>query len=191
MLEAARRGDHDAIAELWRAWNPKVLRYARARGARDHDDTASQVWLDTARGLGGFVGGPEQFTSWLFTIARRRIIDEHRRRGRRPEVTMADVPEQRQADGRPEARDDLEAAIALVRRLPDDQADAVLLRVVADLDVGEVAEIMGRSEGSVRVLTHRGLKKLAELLGVRFDAGDEKADELVTDAAAPAISGER
>ena len=53
---------------------------------------------------------------------------------------------------------------ALVRRLPPDQADAVLLRIVAGMDVGQVAEVMGRSEGSVRVLVHRGLQRLRELV---------------------------
>ena len=59
---------------------------------------------------------------------------------------------------------DLGAALALVRQLPPEQADAVLLRVVVDLDVSQVAEVMGRSEGSVRVLTHRGLRRLQNLL---------------------------
>ena len=56
--------------------------------------------------------------------------------------------------------------IALVRRLPPDMAEAVLLRVVADLAVDEVAQVMGRREGHVRVLVHRGLRKLADELAV-------------------------
>ena len=56
----------------------------------------------------------------------------------------------------------LDRALALVRSLPPDQAEAVLLRIVADLSVTEVAVIMGRREGTVRVLVHRGLKRLAE-----------------------------
>jgi len=203
-LEEAQRGDQEAIAVLWRAWNPRIVRYARARGTLDADDIASQVWLDAARALARFQGGPDQFTSWLFTVARRRIVDEHRRRGRRPEVTMADVPESPGGRDRLSERDDLEAAITLIRRLPDDQADAVLLRVVADLDVSEVAEIMGHSEGNVRVLTHRGLKRLAELLGVGFEPSDGRVpggpdrdpedgdtEDAVTGASAPAISPER
>jgi RNA polymerase sigma-70 factor (ECF subfamily) len=58
----------------------------------------------------------------------------------------------------------LASALALVRRLPPDQADAVLLRVVGDLDVAEVAAVMGRSQGSVRVLVHRGLRRLQAIL---------------------------
>ncbi|MFN8036843.1 MAG: sigma-70 family RNA polymerase sigma factor [Acidimicrobiia bacterium] len=189
-LVGARRGDHDALAELWTAWNPRVLRFARARGAPDPDDTASQVWLDAARGLHRFDGGPEQFTSWLFTIARRRVVDEHRRRGRRAEIPSAELPDTPGGAPDPAAAGDLDAAIALVRRLPDDQAEAVLLRVVADLDVAEVARIMGRSEGNVRVLTHRGLRRLAGMLGVGFD-DEPPGAEPVTQAARPTMSRER
>ena len=57
------------------------------------------------------------------------------------------------------------AALAVVATLPPDQAEAVVLRVVAGLDVDRVAEIMGKRPGTVRVLTHRGLRRLAERLG--------------------------
>lgn len=184
----ARAGDPDGLAALWRAWNPGVLRYARARGALDADDTASQVWLDAARGLGRFEGERDDFSRWLFTIARRRIVDERRRRGRRPEIPMEQLPETTAADSRFAQSDGLATAIALVRRLPDDQADAVLLRIVADLDVTEVADIMGRSESNVRVLTHRGLRKLGDLLGATSASATRKP---VTHSPAPAISPER
>ena len=71
-------------------------------------------------------------------------------------------PRSRERDDALQAHDDLARALALVRRLPPDQADAVLLRIVAGMDVGQVAEVMGRSEGSVRVLVHRGLQRLRE-----------------------------
>jgi RNA polymerase sigma-70 factor (ECF subfamily) len=68
-------------------------------------------------------------------------------------LSAADESEQAEA---------LDRALALVRTLPPDQAEAVLLRVVGDLSVAEVAAILGRREGTVRVLVHRGLKRLAE-----------------------------
>jgi RNA polymerase sigma-70 factor, ECF subfamily len=60
-----------------------------------------------------------------------------------------------------------EAVDLLVAGLPADMAEVLLLRVVADLPVAEVAQLMGRSAGSVRVLQHRALKRAAELLGER------------------------
>ncbi|MFN0026209.1 MAG: RNA polymerase sigma factor [Acidimicrobiales bacterium] len=165
VLGAARQGDQQALGELWQRYNHRLLRYLKGCGAADMaEDLASSTWIDVARGLPRFRGDEDGFRRWLFTIGRRRLTDELRRRTRRPESAMADPPESARAPLQPSSpAEDLEAALSLVRELSPDQAEAVLLRVVADLDVAAVAELMQRSEAAVRVLTHRGLKRLAEL----------------------------
>jgi len=177
LAAAAREGDEAAMAQLWRAINPPLLRYLRGRVGDRADDIAAAAWLDVARNLATFEGDDADFRRWLFTIARRRLVDELRRRGRRPEQLVAEPIERvgRGRDDPADRADDLGAALALVRLLPADQADAVLLRVVVDLDVSGVAAVMGRSEGSVRVLTHRGLRRLQELLAERGVTHDEQS----------------
>jgi RNA polymerase sigma-70 factor (ECF subfamily) len=162
VITRAARGDRDALAELWRSHQHLLLRYLRGRRAAAPEDVASQVWIEVARGLAAFDGDAVDFRRWLFTIARRRHVDELRRAARRVSEAELDVDpaDPTTPDEVVGALDGLEQAIALVRRLPDDMADAVLLRVVADLSVAEVAAIMGRSEGNVRVLMHRGLERL-------------------------------
>lgn len=163
-IERARGGDREALGDLWRSHQHLLLRYFRGRGAAAPEDLASQVWLDVARSLHRFDGDDVDFRRWLFTIARRRHIDDLRRTTRRPESADTDAGtdlEDHSAAAAFELGDDIDRALALVRELPADMAEAVLLRVVADLDVARVAEIMGRREGHVRVLVHRGLTKLA------------------------------
>lgn len=155
------------MAHLWRTYQHLVLRYFRGKGMSEPEDLASTVWLEVASGLDRFEGREPDFRRWLFTIAARRRIDDIRTTKRR-----ADRLEHAPADERPahapaageeaERAASLSAAIEMVRSLPPDQAEAVLLRVVGDLSIPEVAEIMGRSEGAVRVLVHRGLRRLAE-----------------------------
>ena len=164
VLDEARRGDKEALGALFRSLQPQLLRYLRGRLPDAAEDLAAHTWLDASRNLQRFSGGPEDFRRWLFTIARRRTQDELRRRARRPEVLTDALPEVAVVDEL-RAPDELAQALALVRRLPADQAEAVLLRVAAGMDVSEVAEIMGRSEGSVRVLVHRGLHRLRDLVG--------------------------
>ena len=167
MIARAREGDREALGQLWRAYNHLLLRYFRGKGMADADDLASTVWIEVANALHRFEGGEPEFRRWLFTIAARRRIDDIRASKRRsahnerhedwraPVMTLSAAEESEQAAA-------LERALAIVRSLPPDQAEAVLLRVVADLSVAEVASIMGRREGNVRVLVHRGLKRLAE-----------------------------
>jgi RNA polymerase sigma-70 factor (ECF subfamily) len=162
-LERAARGDPDGLTQLWRRYQPLLLRYFRGRLPSAAEDLASSVWLDVATDLANFRGSEAGFRGWLFTIAHRRLVDEHRRRERRPQAADVEAPDTpSDIDVHLDATS-LEAALALVRRLPPDQAEAVLLRVVADLDVATVAEIMQRREGSVRVLVHRGLERLSTL----------------------------
>jgi RNA polymerase sigma-70 factor (ECF subfamily) len=168
LIARARAGDGDALSQLWRELNPLLLRYLRGRVGMGADDVAAQTWLDATRGLNEFTGDDDDFRRWLFTIARRRLIDEFRRRDRRPEDPVWPPPAVAAlADGGFDRTDDLASALRLVRELTPDQADAVLLRVVADLDVAQVAIVMGRSEGSVRVLVHRGLRRLQQILEER------------------------
>jgi len=149
---------------VWRRWNPPLVRYLSARGATTAEDLASDIWIEVARGLPRFSGAEGDFPRWLFTIARRRLIDSYRRCDRR-EVHSEPAVDHRSPEAVVVEQDGVDRAIALVHTLAPDQAEAVLLRVLGGLDVDEVAEIMGRSAGAVRVLTHRGLRRLAQICG--------------------------
>src|SRR3954462_11256236 len=102
LVVAAKAGDEAAMAQLWRATHPPLVRYLRGRIGEGADDVAAAAWLDAARGLASFEGDDTDFRRWLFTIARRRLVDELRRRGRRRERLLADTLERvgpHRADG--------------------------------------------------------------------------------------------
>lgn len=171
VLSRAKGGDEAAFAELWRANNPGLLRFLAGLSSEDDArDVASTVWLEVVRKLSAFEGDAIGFRAWIFTIARSRLIDLRRARRRRITTVTSDSDHRDQADDASDPSqiiDDHAAtqeAIALISRLPAKQAEVVLLRVVADLDVDTVAAMLGKSTGVVRVLSHRGLKRLAELL---------------------------
>jgi RNA polymerase sigma-70 factor, ECF subfamily len=133
------------------------------------EDVAAETWVQVVRGLTAFRGDEQAWRAWLFTTARRRLLDQARLRKRHPaepldEISAAEVP--RTADAEQLAMENIatESAVALLSRLPEQQAEVILLRVVAGLDTEVVADMLGRSPGAVRVAAHRGLKKLATLL---------------------------
>ncbi|MBI3648955.1 MAG: RNA polymerase sigma factor [Actinobacteria bacterium] len=166
ILAAARTGAEWALVELYRDLHPRVLRYLRTMEPSEAEDLASEAWIDVAAGLGRFEGDERAFRSWGFTIARRRLVDLRRQRGRRNTVPLpreAIVERAGTGNVEEEAMTELgtEEALARIATLPPDQAEVVLLRVLAGLDSGEVARILGKRPGAVRVLQHRALRRLA------------------------------
>ncbi|MGH3372317.1 MAG: RNA polymerase sigma factor, partial [Nocardioidaceae bacterium] len=108
--------------------------------------------------------------SWVFTIAHARLRDAQRRAARLPlpvDTAEALEPQPARIDvpGAVEELISTEAALAVIARLPHDQAETVLLRHVAGLDVAHTARVLGKRPGAVRVAAHRGLRRLAEMLG--------------------------
>ena len=167
ILAAARLGEGWAVAAIWRDVHPRLLRYLRVAVPSGAEDMASEVWLEVAAGLGRFAGDRQAFLRWTFTICRRRVIDAGRRDGRRRTDPVAPGVLERRAlegDGGLGARLALDAALAHLSRLPRDQAEVILLRVVVGLDADSVGEILGKRPGTVRVLQHRGLERLAAVL---------------------------
>jgi RNA polymerase sigma-70 factor (ECF subfamily) len=146
-----------------------LLRYLRVIAPDAAEDIAAETWLQVVRGLPGFRGNESDWRAWLFTTARRRAIDEIRRRSRRPTSPLDDL-EPGQMPSAPDTADlalhnlATQRAIALVSALPPLQAEVIMLRVVAGLDTQAVAELLGRSPGAIRVATHRGLRRLAGIL---------------------------
>ena len=169
LLEAAQGGSEQAFSVLWRDANPALLRYLRVVAAENAEDVAAETWVQVVRGLPRFTGDEAAWRAWLFTTARRRLLDQARVRKRHPaepldEISAAEVP--RSAAAEQLAMDNIatESAIALLSKLPEHQAEVIFLRVVAGLDTEVVADMLGRSPGAIRVAAHRGLKKLAAML---------------------------
>jgi RNA polymerase sigma-70 factor, ECF subfamily len=165
-LAMAVAGDEAGFLQLWRMLQPRLLRFLRVVGCDDPEDVASETWLQVVRDLCMFSGTAADFRRWLFTIGRHRAIDAARARSRRPARAanagleiLADtqVVEDQVLDGI-----SAQLAVTLLRRLSPDQAEAVALRVLAGLDTPDVAKILGKSPGAVRIALHRGLRTLAD-----------------------------
>jgi RNA polymerase sigma-70 factor, ECF subfamily len=170
LLAQARDRDEEAFARVYRDAQPALLRYLRVVAAESAEDVAAETWLQVVAGLARFSGGELEFRAWLFTIARHRAVDAGRARERRPRtVPLADSG----ADERLTAPDTADVAqeraatratLVLLSALPRDQAEIIMLRVVAGLDTNAVARIVGKRPGAVRVAAHRALRRLAEVV---------------------------
>lgn len=168
VLAAAQAGAGWAFESLYRDLAPAVTGYLRLHGAAEPDDLASETFIGVFTGLAGFRGDEDGLRAWIFTIAHRRLLDDWRRRSRRP--LLADDPAEAGDPVGGNVEDDVlgrlgaDEVTRLCGLLPTDQRSVLLLRILADLTVEQVAQVMDRSTGSVKALQRRGLRALrAEL----------------------------
>jgi len=169
LLAAAQSGQPRAFEELYRALSPVVSRYLWLNGAADPEGLTNEVFLGVFMGLVSFSGGEPEFRSWVFTIAHRRLIDDRRATGRRP-INAGTSIESMNGFAGGDAEDDAMGSLALDRMrgvmdcLTPEQRRVLLLRLVADLTVDQVAEATGKSAAAVKSLQRKGLEGIRRRL---------------------------
>jgi RNA polymerase sigma-70 factor (ECF subfamily) len=169
ILAQAQDGSPSACQWLYESLAGRVYGYLRLHGAREPDDLTSESFLRVFDHLRDFVGDEAGFRSWVFTIAHRLLIDEHRTLSRRPETVELSDPVTATAPGGNAESDALRAIEArhvgeVLAGLAPDQREVLTLRVVGDLTVEQVAEVLGKSHGAVKSLQHRGVAALRRRL---------------------------
>lgn len=166
LLASAQAGDPAGFDGLVHLTHQRVLAFTRARRAADPEGLANEVLAQMCESIGRFQGNEAQFRAWVFTIARHRLIDEHRRSLR--QIDTDEFPtEEPPGPGGMNGVDDIdqrERVEHLLRSLTDEQREVVLLRVLGGLTVDETAEVVGRRPGAVRALQHRALRQLRRQL---------------------------
>jgi RNA polymerase sigma factor (sigma-70 family) len=168
LLADARAGVEEAWTEIYRTFSPAVLGYLRGVGAAEAEDLTGEVFLQVVRDLHGFEGDRSAFKAWILTIAHHRFIDNRRRARRRPVELLPTPGEQVRAapDAEVEALSRLGATRVreLIAMLSPDQRAVLLLRIVGDLTVEQIARAVGKRPGAVKALQRRGLATLARAL---------------------------
>jgi RNA polymerase sigma-70 factor (ECF subfamily) len=160
-----------AVSKIYRLYVKRVYRYcyARVASAADAEDLTAQIFTEVLEGLHRY-RHRGHFAAWLFTIVRRRVADHYRQR--RDQVSLDAVEHGiGTVDGLfPRSDDDplrhaiqsesRERLIELVMGLPEKDRELLRLRFAADLTYGEMARVLGRTEGAVKMATHRLIRQL-------------------------------
>jgi RNA polymerase sigma-70 factor (ECF subfamily) len=179
LVEAALR-DPARFDALYRKYLAQVYSYAYYELGDRHDaeDATERTFMLALTALPRFEErarpadgeGASTFRVWLFQIARNAVANTRRGRRRHPQAPLeaaAVVADPLDVEAGATRREEVAAAWSAVGRLPDDRRRALVLRFVEEMSTAEIAGILGRSEGAVRVLIHRGLRAVARDLGVR------------------------
>lgn len=164
VLLAAQSGAQWACTNLWVDHAPAVFAFLRARGSHEPEDLTSEVFLAVFDRLDRFRGGEAEFRTFVFSIAYRRLVDELRRRSKRGhhEPWHEELDVRRSPSAEHEATEQMADAAtrALLEGLPPDQRNVMVLRIIADLTVDQIAEILGKRPGAVKALQRRALESL-------------------------------
>ena len=162
MLADASHGQGRGFEGLYRWLAPQVTRFAASRDAEDPEGITNEVFLRAFSQIDRFNGGSGAFRAWVFAIARNQLIDAHRASARRPQVSSSEIPERTVPGAEVEALDLLgsQRVTRLLGRLSEDQRDVILLRMVGDLSLRQVAAIVDKPLTAVKALQRRGLRRL-------------------------------
>jgi RNA polymerase sigma-70 factor, ECF subfamily len=176
-LVDAARADPARFDALYRKYVAQVYNYAVYELGDHHEaeDATERTFLSALAALPAFRErarpedgeGASTFRIWLFKIARNVVAERRRGWRRRPEAPLdlaLDTPAPGDVEGTVLARESAASAWRAVDRLTGDRRRAIVLRFVHEMTTHEIAEILGRSEGAVRVLIHRGLRGVAREL---------------------------
>ena len=162
VLAAARAGGEWAWRQIYREVAPALGRFLRARGVPDAEDIVGETFVRMVQHVGRFDGDADALRTWAFTIARNLVVDAARREARRPSEAVPDhrlraIGPVGDAEGEAIASLEEDHVRAVLAELSPDQRDVLLLRILGDLTIAEVATVLGRREGAVKMLQARGL----------------------------------
>ncbi len=178
LLRKAQLGDERAFAVLVRAYELPVFNYV-LRTVNDRalaEDLTQDIFLRVHQGLAGF-SLRCRFTTWLFQIAKNRVLDELRARERRPHATvpLEDAPQLDVVDAPPERGETIDALWRAVAELNPDLKMAVLLRDIVGLSYGEIADTLEVTLATVKWRIYKGREEIQLALAREGITLDERA----------------
>ena len=169
LIEDAVRGEASAFGALYDHYQPKIYRFVVIKVSRreEAEDLTHQVFLDAWTHMPGYQRMGFPFSSWLYRIARNKVIDHYRTR--KNHLTIDDVDPEQFAAAAPEDTE-LDTAFTLERvrnaiaQLKPEYQDVIMMRFVEDLSLKETAHAMEKSEGAIKLMQHRAIKQLKQLM---------------------------
>lgn len=171
LLANASQGDKDAFGILYERYVERIFNYAYYRTGNLHDaeDLTARVFQRAMNHIRSYTDRGVPFSAWLYRIAHNLVANWHRDRSRRQEIPINDLPVLPSKGDLPESKlvysQEQDSLLRLIRRLPPDRQQLLILKFVENLSNVEIGQVMGRSEGAVKSLYHRTLLALRDQIG--------------------------
>jgi RNA polymerase sigma-70 factor (ECF subfamily) len=171
VLALASKGDKDAFGMLYERYTERIFNYVYYRTGNVHDaeDLTARVFQRAMNHIHNYTDRGVPFSAWLYRIAHNLVANWHRDRSRKQEIPIDDLPVLPAKGDHPETAlvrtEEQDALLRLIRRLPPERQNLLILKFVENMSNAEIGQIMGRSEGAVKSLYHRTLLALRDEIG--------------------------
>lgn len=169
LITHAVRGRASAFGSLYDYYQPKIYRFVLIKvGQREEaEDLTHEVFLNAWQNINRYKDLGFPFGAWLYQIARNKVIDHYRTR--KSTVNLENVDPNSisvtAAEWNPDSKLEIERLMAAVRQLKPDYQDVIIMRFVEDLPIKETADAVGKTEGAVKLIQHRAIKELKNIVG--------------------------
>jgi RNA polymerase sigma-70 factor (ECF subfamily) len=170
ILTRASQGDQDAFGILYEKYIERIFNYVYYRTGNQHDaeDLSARVFFRALHHMRSYTDRGVPFSAWLYRIAHNLVANWHRDNSRHQEIPLSDAPNIHFHGEQPEASviqtQERDALLKLIRHLPAERQQLLILKFVEHLSNTEIGQIMGRSEGAVKSLYHRTLLSMRDEL---------------------------
>jgi len=172
LIDQAVQGKSSAFGPLYDHYQPMIYRFAFVKVGRreDAEDITHQVFLAAWQNIRSYKHRGHPFSSWLYEIARNQVVDHYRAKKNEASLDKIDpeyfiAPASAQFDL--SVKLDIEKVRTAVAKLKPEYQDVIILRFIEDLPLGEVASVLAKTEGAVKLMQHRAIKELRQLVGER------------------------
>ncbi|RCK76102.1 MAG: RNA polymerase ECF-type sigma factor [Anaerolineae bacterium] len=183
ILALAASGDEEAFAWLYQKYVTRIYNYVyfRTGNAAEAEDLTAKVFLRAMKHIRNYRDLGLPFSAWLYRIAHNLVANWHRDNGRKKEIPLDDALPLPVLSKHPESevvrREETEKLLRIIRKLPPERQQLLILKFVEQLSNAEIGAIMGKSEGAIKSLYHRTLLSLREEYERYFDEVEKDALE--------------
>lgn len=169
LIKKSKKGDKEAFGEIYELFAERIFRYIylKVGNKEEAEDLTQQVFIRTWESLKNFQFRKNPFSSWVYRIAHNLVVDFYRKQKETLSLNdeiRVEIVDSLDLDENLYYKEEVKKILKFINQLPEEQKDILMLRFIDDLSYGEIAKIMKKSPLTLRVLQHRALKKLKELM---------------------------
>ena len=182
-LKLAASGNQEAFGWLYEKYVTRIYNYIyyRTGNPSDAEDLTAKVFMRAMRHIRSYRDLGLPFSAWLYRIAHNLVANWHRDNGRKKEIPLEEhlvsIPLAKHPESEVVQLEEQEKLFRIIRKLPAERQQLIILKFVEELPNSEIGQIMGKSEGAIKSLYHRTLLSLRKDYELYFP-DDEKLNKL-------------